>query len=80
MDRRVFLSRLATVTAAGAAPLSATTEQRSVQDGFTEWMTRQLDIVPLPGEAQQMQGLLMALRFSPPMDPRVEPAVRFEPF
>ena len=80
MERRVFLSRLAGASVAGTAPVSLATEQASRRDGFAEWMTRHLGIVPLPGEAQQVQGLLLALRFSPSVDPRVEPAIRFEPF
>jgi len=91
MNRRLFLSRLAvagTLGTAHAGP-TVTPHPRRVppqglrqpgRDGFGDWMSRQLDLELLPGEAAQVQGLLAALRFAPTIDPGIEPAIRFEPF
>lgn len=78
MHRRAFLSGVAQSGVAVAVGAPATTQRRQ-QDDFGDWMQQQLDLAPLPGEPQQVRALLAALRFRADIDPRVEPAIRFEP-
>lgn len=75
--RQALTSMLAVATGAGASTPSAEAQGFSLE--AVEQMLRHQGMKPLPGEAARVRAVLLATRFVGSADPRIDPAVRFDP-
>jgi hypothetical protein len=75
--RQALTSMLGVATVAGASPSSSEAQGFSLE--AIEQMLRHQGMEPLPGEAARVREMLLVTRFGGSVDPRIDPAVRFDP-
>jgi len=75
--RDVLLSLVGVASVSGVAP--AQTAQAVLSPAAVEELMRAHGLDPRPGEPQQVRALLLSTRLSSHPDPRIEPAIRFDP-
>jgi hypothetical protein len=80
MNRRDALSVLAASGAALSPPLVACLEAQEASPEAMAWLLRTIaGVEPLPGEAGAVRNALLSFRVEIPSDPRVQPALDFNP-
>ena len=81
MERREALASIASaLAAAGVLVSTETLEAAQLSDEAIEGMLKELaGVTPLPGEGSATRQFLLSLRYRAQSDPRLQPAVAFDP-
>lgn len=85
MKRRDLLRALVGVTSVGSVasaltgPTGQTRQTGALSPAAVEELMRAHGLDPQPGEPAQVRALLLSTRLRSIPDPRIEPAIRFEP-